>query len=108
MKEMNTMLRLEHSDTNMVSTQDWLRASKDMTISAYEPRTTTHNPAAVSTAALAAHDTPFFATHPSVAGKRNSVRAADDEEAITLGRAREAHPRQHANARTVFHAKKQR
>lgn len=99
------MRRLMHPETNMASNQDWLRASKEMTISAYEPRTTTL-PTSVSTA-LEPYDSPFAAAHPSVAGRRNVVRASD-EESITLGRAQEVHPRQHANARTLLHAKKHR
>jgi hypothetical protein len=108
MKEMTTMLRLEHPDTNSVSTQDWLRASKDidMTISAYEPRTMSVNPAS-STAAPEARRSPFLAAHPSVAGKRNSVRASDDES-ITLGPARQVRSRQHANSSTLLHSKKHR
>jgi len=96
------MRRLMHPETNMASNQDWLRASKEMTISAYDPRTTLNT--SVSTA-LEAHDSPFTAAHPAVAGKRNVVQASD-EESITLGQAQEMRPRQHANARTLLRAKK--
>ena len=56
-------------------------------------------------AAIGAASTPFSAVHPNVAGRRNPVRAADDES-ITLGPAQEIGPRQHANGRTLLRAKK--
>lgn len=98
------MLRMEHPDTNMASTQDWLRRSRDMTISAYEPRTTISNPVTFDSGVV---DSPFSATHPSVAGRRNAVRSTD-EEAITLGPAQELQPRQHASVRTLLYARKRR
>ena len=75
------MALLTHSKTNSASTNDWLRASQDMTISAYDAKTTTLSD--TKTAAVAHGKTPFSAVHPDVAGRRNPVRAADDE----IGRA---------------------
>lgn len=97
------MLRLEHPDTNMASNRDWLRASKDMTISAYDPKTVTFGPEVLIVVPV----TPFSAAHPAVAGKRNCVRATE-EESITLGPLQEIHPRQHASAGTLLRAKKRR
>jgi hypothetical protein len=96
------MLRMEHPDTNMASNQDWLRRSRDMTISAYDPQTTILNPA--GTFGVGVVCSPFTAAHPEVAGRRNAVRMADPES-ITLGPAREIRPRQHANASTLLHGK---
>lgn len=56
-------------------------------------------------AASAYENSPFGAAHPDVAGKRNSIRIAD-EESITLGPVQKIHPRQHANAKTLLRSKK--
>ena|ERR1035437_6370078 len=96
-------MRMQHPDTNMASTRDWLRASQDMTISAYDPKTTTLRD--TKTSAGAHENTPFSAVHPDVAGKRNPIRATD-EESITLGPVREIGPRQHADGRTLLRAKR--
>jgi len=99
------MALLQHPHTNMASTQDWLRASQDMTISAYDPKTMAIGD--TKTAAFVRENTPFSAVHPDVAGRRNPVRAAAaDDESITLGPAQEIRPRQHANGRTLLRAKK--
>jgi hypothetical protein len=94
---------LIHPTTNSASNRDWLRASKAQDMTMYGPGTTTHRD--TRTAAGARENTPFSAVHPDVAGRRNPVRAAD-EESITLGPARKIGPRQHTNGRTLLRAKK--
>ncbi len=56
-------------------------------------------------AASVHENSPFCAAHPDVAGKRKSIRVAD-EESITLGPVQEIRPRQHANPQTLLRSKK--
>ena len=68
----------------------------------YQPTVEELNRAITS---VAPGDAPFYAVHPDVAGRRNPIRAID-EEPITLGAAQELHPRQHADSRPLLRAKK--
>jgi hypothetical protein len=51
-------------------------------------------------------DAPFYAVRPDVAGRRNSVRAAEDAEPITLSRVQEIGPRQHPHGRPLLGTRK--
>jgi hypothetical protein len=86
---------------NSASTRDWLEVTKNQSISNVVPSNCSVAPpifaplgtVPTQTTLVGVHkSTPFYAVHPDVAGRRNPIRAID-EEPITLGAAQELHPR---------------